>query len=244
MKKILQDCLFAFIRLLPYRWLVRARRRIGNAARKHTRLHRYFERVATYLNRRYVTEASLKSGAFLSNETHANQLHEYVLNSFVEEPIDYLEFGVWRGGTMSWWLSRLGPDSSLYGFDSFEGLPEDWNFEHRRKQFDCQGEVPQLVAPNLRFIKGWFDATVEPFLATTSLKERLVIHMDADLYSSTIFVFRAMKSVMRPGTIVIFDEYWDLKGEFKALEEFSLESGKTFEYLVISDTRAVVRFAT
>ena len=69
-----------------------------------------------------------------------------------------------------------------------------------------------------------------------------MIHMDADLYSSTIFVLRAMKDAMRPGTILIFDEYWDLKGEFKALEDFSLESGKIFEYLVISDTRAVVRF--
>ena len=65
---------------------------------------------------------------------------------------------------------------------------------------------------------------------------------DADLYSSTIFVLRAMRDVLRAGTIVIFDEYWDIRGEFRALEEFSRESGKAFEYLVISDTRAVVRF--
>lgn len=244
MKKLLQDCLFALIKFLPNRWVARARRCIGQVERSHTRFQRYVERVADYLNRRYVTEASLKSGVVLSHETHAGQLHEYVLNHFIEEPIDYLEFGVWRGGTMGWWLNRLGRDSTLYGFDSFEGLPEDWNLEHKTGQFDCQGKLPQLAAPNLRFIKGWFEATVESFLATTSLKERLVIHMDADLYSSTVFVLRSMKDAMRPGTILIFDEYWDLKGEFKALEEFSLESSKTFEYLVISETRAVIRFVT
>jgi len=165
-KKLLQDWLFALIKFLPNRWVVRARRCIGQVERRPTRFQTYIERVANYLNRRYVSEASLRSGVVLSHETHAYQLHEYVLNRFIEEPIDYLEFGVWWGGTIGWWLNKLGQDSNLYGFDSFEGLPEDWNLENKKGQFDLQGKLPQLAAPNLRFIKGWFEATVESFLAT------------------------------------------------------------------------------
>ena len=68
--------------------------------------------------------------------------------------------------------------------------------------------------------------------------------MDADLYSSTIYVLRAMKDYMIPGTIVMFDEYWFLKDEFRALHEFVLETGKTFEYLAVSDTNVAIRFTT
>jgi len=68
--------------------------------------------------------------------------------------------------------------------------------------------------------------------------------MDADLYSSTIFVLKNMKNYLVPGTIVMFDEYWFLKDEFRALSEFVIETGKTFEYLVVSDSNVAIRFTS
>ena len=39
----------------------------------------------------------------------------------------YLEFGVFEGRSMRWWSRNLSePGAKLVGFDSFEGLPEDW----------------------------------------------------------------------------------------------------------------------
>ena len=38
----------------------------------------------------------------------------------------FLEFGVSAGRTVNY-IASLVPDKTIYGFDSFEGLPEDWN---------------------------------------------------------------------------------------------------------------------
>ena len=47
-----------------------------------------------------------------------------------------------------------------------------------------------------------------------------------------------------PGTIMIFDEYWVVKDEFMALQDFISEIGRQFEYLAITDTRAAIRFTS
>src|SRR5690349_19329637 len=53
-------------------------------------------------------------------------LYDYVARSLVE-PVSYLEFGVLKGATLRYWSGLLKhPDSFLHGFDSFEGLPENW----------------------------------------------------------------------------------------------------------------------
>src|SRR5450755_2629181 len=39
----------------------------------------------------------------------------------------YLEFGVASGSSFFWWMKKnTHPDSAFRGFDTFEGLPEDW----------------------------------------------------------------------------------------------------------------------
>jgi hypothetical protein len=43
------------------------------------------------------------------------------------EPIDFWEFGVFRGESLFAWLNRIPhPDSRFVGFDTFTGLPERW----------------------------------------------------------------------------------------------------------------------
>ena len=44
-----------------------------------------------------------------------------------DAPIDFLEFGVATGRTLRLWTDiNRHEDSRFYGFDSFQGLPEDW----------------------------------------------------------------------------------------------------------------------
>src|SRR4051794_18834378 len=56
------------------------------------------------------------------------QLYRHLIEAQgLSGPIDYLEFGVWEGASMRWWAARnTHPDSSFVGFDSFEGLPVNW----------------------------------------------------------------------------------------------------------------------
>lgn len=139
-----------------------------------------------------------------------------------------LEFGVAGGESIRQIAAeRLGP---VYGFDSFEGLPEDW-FGYLRKGFFAQ-ELPR-VPENVTLVKGWFSDTLPGFLAVRPGPVAF-LHVDSDLYSSADFTFRALEGRILPGTVVLFDEYWNypgwLKHEFKAFQEFIERTGLSYRY--------------
>lgn len=122
-------------------------------------------------------------------------------------PITYLEFGVYRGDSIRRVSSlNKNPDSVFIGLDSFEGLPEDWTRGHRRGHFDVGGRIPAIEDPRVSFLKGWFQDSwkeLEPRLAGRS---NFVVHYDADLYSSTLFVLTKIHSIGQP-YIAMFDEF-------------------------------------
>ncbi len=139
----------------------------------------------------------------------------------VSEPASYLEFGVFKGITLQHWTTLLRhPESSFDGFDSFEGLPENWGLFTPKESFDVRGQMPQYDDPRVHLIKGWFSDTLPKFLQTFHPRPTLIVHLDADLYSSTIFVLRQLKPYFRTGTILIFDEFFDREHELKAFTEF------------------------
>jgi hypothetical protein len=139
-----------------------------------------------------------------------------------------LEFGVAGGESIRQIAAeRSGP---IYGCDSFEGLPEDW-FGYLRKGFFAQ-ELPKVPA-HVSLIKGWFSDTLTGFLAQNQ-GPLAFLHVDSDLYSSADYIFRALEGRIVPGTIVLFDEYWNYPGwrqhEFKAFREFIARTGLTYRY--------------
>ena len=57
-----------------------------------------------------------------------------------------------------------------------------------RGQYSNEGNIPELNDERIRFVKGWFQNTVEPFISEKQFREPcLVVHYDADLYSSTLY---------------------------------------------------------
>jgi hypothetical protein len=129
----------------------------------------------------------------------------------------FLEFGVATGRTIRH-LASLST-SPVYGFDSFEGLPEDWQTIYKKGTFS--GSLPEVQA-NVSLIKGWFRDTLPEFLAQH--KETVsFLHVDCDLYSSTKCIFDLLGDRLSKGTVIQFDEYWNYPGwkqhEFRAFEE-------------------------
>jgi len=96
----------------------------------------------------------------------------------------WLEFGVASGKTINY-ISKFTNDK-VYGFDSFEGLPEKWRNGYDKRAFNRNGNLPR-VNNNVELIKGWFNETLVNFIQTHNKKVSF-IHMDADLYSSTIYI--------------------------------------------------------
>ncbi len=141
----------------------------------------------------------------------------------------YLEFGVYQGASMRYWSQALRhPEAKLHGFDSFEGLPESWGPYYETGHFDVGGKTPEIADPRVRFFKGWFDQVLPTY--TVPAHEIMVINMDADLYTSTIYVLRQLREHIKPGTFIYFDEF-NAAGlqELHAFDEFLKESRLRFE---------------
>ena len=153
------------------------------------------------------------------------EMYDYVHEQLADGgPIDYLEFGVFQGESMRHWVKlNRHPDSRFFGFDSFEGLPEDWKrFDGQmvKAHFDVKGSVPDIDDPRVSFVRGWFQETVDDFLDSFDGRSQLVLHVDSDLYSSALFVLTRLNSLLVPGTIVIFDEFSSVLNEFAALDHY------------------------
>ncbi len=141
-----------------------------------------------------------------------------------------LEFGVYSGTTLEI-ISRIrGQHQPVYGFDSFEGLPEDWRTRFPAGAFAVD-EVP--VVPGAELVVGWFDDTLPTFLAEHP-GQIAFVHVDCDLYSSTRTVLDLLGPRLVEGSMILFDEYFNYPGwerhEHRAWQEYVDRTGTGFVY--------------
>jgi hypothetical protein len=138
----------------------------------------------------------------------------------LDSAIDYLEFGVDSGRSFKWWINvNKNPESRFIGFDTFTGLPENWDV-FKAGDMTQEGQIPIVNDLRAEFHKGLFQQTLPKFLKTFNSQNRLVIHLDADLYSSTIFVMTSLAPFLKKDDILIFDEFGVPVHEFKAFDDF------------------------
>ncbi len=147
------------------------------------------------------------------------------------EPIDYLEFGVHKGESFREWMGlSSNPQSRFFGFDTFEGLPEDWG-PTPKGCFDVKGKLPEIPDGRGQFYAGLFQKTLPSFLATYEPKNRMVVHLDADLYTSTLFTLTSLDRFFKPGTLIMFDEFSDCLHEFSAFYDYCRSFYRDWELL-------------
>ena len=161
-----------------------------------------------------------------------------------------LEFGVFSGNTINAISSCLTNDI-VHGFDSFEGLPEDWFMKEKEKKkgnakrhkgYFAVDTLPK-VNTNVKLWKGWFDTTISDYLEKESNQIKF-LHIDCDLYSSTATIFEMLNNLIVPGTIIVFDEFfpwghgkYDLwhEHEYKALKEWIEKYDRKFKIISRND---------
>jgi hypothetical protein len=160
---------------------------------------------------------------------------EHVLRSRLHLTTGFqLEFGVYSGTTINT-IAAADFSRTVWGFDSFRGLPEGWRPGYPAGAFDTGGRFPR-VHPNVILVPGWFHDTIPRFrdeiLAGNTIS---LLHIDCDLYSSTTAVLTGLRRAIVPGTIIVFDELLNYPGyeehELLALYEFCRDSGLGLEYL-------------
>jgi hypothetical protein len=142
----------------------------------------------------------------------------------------FLEFGVYKGETINFIASKI--KNNIYGFDSFEGLPEDWR-DGFDKGFFKMDEMPK-VRNNVVLYKGWFRDTLPKFLKEHK-EDFAFIHFDCDLYLSTRDILDLAGDRIMENTICVFDEYFNYpgwrSGEHKAFQEFVKSNGIEYKYI-------------
>lgn len=153
----------------------------------------------------------IKKFGFQAGDTNTNDVRLRELEWLAPYLPDWgmnLEFGVYSGLTISC-LATARPELEFHGFDSFEGLPEDWDMGMKQVKgdaFDRKGELPE-VPDNVKLYKGWFNETLEPFLDKENVSSLVsFLHVDCDIYSSTDYVLNTLNNHIVPGTIIRFDE--------------------------------------
>lgn len=151
------------------------------------------------------------------------KLYEAIAQSekIFEQPIDYLEFGVAGGRSFNWWMERNKQEESrFHGFDTFEGLPEKWGAFEKGSMAHAL-ESLEINDSRASLYKGLFQETLIPFLEIYENKNRKLIHLDADLFSSTIFTLSQLYRFLQTGDILLFDEFAVPQHEFLAFKIFT-----------------------
>lgn len=161
---------------------------------------------------------------------------------------EILEFGVFKGNSINI-IADLIKNQTIHGFDSFQGLPEDWPIFHRdklnpqnikhKKGYFAVDKLPD-VKENVILWKGWFENTIPKYLEQYQPKQIAFLHVDGDLYSSAkTNLFKLEKYIVKD-TIICFDEFYPFgrkpydtweEGEYKALKEWTTQFNREFEVI-------------
>jgi hypothetical protein len=146
------------------------------------------------------------------------------------------EFGVATGKSVNLIASLFADDQTVFGFDTFEGLPKDWKGHLAPKGEFRQKTLPKLNK-NVELVVGLFEETLPSFVKKIHEDVRF-IHIDCDLYSSTKTILDNLNPKITVGSVILFDEYFNYpawkKHEFLAWQEFCKKNKVNYEYLAFT----------
>lgn len=155
-------------------------------------------------------------------------------------PGTWVEAGVGEGHSTRRILRNLKADTVLHAFDSFKGLPNDWNDRFPAGYFACS--PPDFGDERVRLHVGMFASTLPAF--ARSVDRVTFLHVDCDLYDSTITVLDALSPVLPIGAVVAFDEAFGtpaaLEHEGRAIVDWQARSGRKLRALARTDYMQLV----
>lgn len=197
-------------------------------------------RIAARSSAEFASEKMLRARRIRQNkyqDTGRFDLLDFALTQVSVEDGVHAEFGVYKGDSLGFIANRI--DSVVYGFDSFQGLPDDWFFGVGKGAFSLEGQSPHIdtLQRNFRLVVGPFSESIPTFLKAIN-KPLAFMHVDCSIYASAKDVLNGMADRIVPGTVAVFDEYFNYPGwqdhEHKALTEFCAERGRRVSYLAFA----------
>ncbi len=193
----------------------------------------------------YVHNYLVNSFSYTDRERMLDRAMRYTKVSKVEG--DYLEFGVWKGDTLAkaYHIANKNNHKKLrfFAFDSFEGLPEpkgidkiggefyQGQYKCGKKKFISNLKKWKVNLKRISIVKGWFDQSLPEHRKNGNLKKVAIAWIDCDIYESTVPVLEYLTEIVQDGTILVFDDWYNYKGdsnlgEQKAVNEWLKKNKK------------------
>jgi len=176
---------------------------------------------------------------FRMSYTEAYQLYK-IVGAAEKVKGEIAEVGVYMGGSAKIICEAKGR-KPLYLFDTFEGLPEvgkkDSSGQFYKSKFTTPfSEVKKYLSnyPNVYFYKGFFPETADAIKD----KKFSLIHLDVDLYGSTLTSLQFFYPRMSKGGVIVSHDYSYVPGVKQAFDEFFQDKPEAIIELV--DTQCLV----
>jgi hypothetical protein len=87
----------------------------------------------------------------------------------------------------------------------------------------------------VKFITGLFQESLRGFIASFRPQSQLVIHLDCDLYSSALYCLTTLDPIIRSGTLIILDDFFDALHIYRALSDYCSAYIRQYKLLALTD---------
>ena len=164
------------------------------------------------------------------------EIYNYVSSTLTEGAcITLLEFGVFEGSSLGIFSNcNSHIDSRFIGFDTFEGLPEDWNSGWgiiEKGSYTTNGNIPDIDDSRVRCIKGYYQDVLDGFLSDFNPVGQLVVHVDCDLYSSSLYVLTMLDKLRHLKPLILMDDFSSPNHMFRAFDDYMSAYRADFNYV-------------
>ena len=230
----------------------------GHSIRNYVRtiLIKLFGSKNIKLVRKSTTKAEFRQHAAVAHTMIGSKGLDHLQKCILEViqnkiPGDFIECGVWRGGTtifMKGILKAYGiTNRNIWVADSFKGLPKpdfrkypadkgDRFHEHEYLRVSLETVQSnfrkyELLDNTICFLEGWFKDT----LPSAPIKNLAILRIDGDMYESTWDALVNLYPKVSKGGYVIIDDYYVVPGCKKAVHDYREKEKISAQILKIAD---------
>ncbi len=175
-----------------------------------------FEQINNNVLFQNIISKHLKNCKSLPKRTkhdYFQSVHDDIIKN---DAIDYLEFGVYEGGTILDWPNiNTNPNSRFFAFDKF---PPKY-------------PVPKIDDKRVSFVKGMFHETLPDFLKNFVPKSRVVVFINLNKYPETLHCLTQLDSVLPSDSLIMFDQFGNLQGEFIAFYDYVKSYKRNYSFI-------------
>ncbi len=236
MKKFIKNKLISFVHFLEVYFKLRVRN-------KTSPIDIYYENLSLDCFKLFENEMK-NSSIFIKPEDIRKYSVSKALNNSKNKNDLFLEFGVFEGESINTFSKILKTKNlKIFGFDSFEGLEEDWNMNEYNPigTFSLNKKKPK-VKDNVKLVQGKVQDTLEEFLKTNKGKKIIFSHLDMDTFTPTKFTLEKIKPFLTKGSILLFDQFYGYPNwqhhEYKAFKE--VFNDEEYKYIAFCESEVAI----